>query len=54
MSPAPQPEEKHMEQKSSGNVPAKAAAVLLWVAVIVALGYGVTQTALQAATLFTG
>lgn len=43
-----------MEQKSSGNVPAKAAAVFLWVAVIVALGYGVTQTALQAATLFTG
>lgn len=54
MSVAPQPEEKHMEQKSPGNVPAKAAALFLWVAVIVALGYGVTRTGLQAATLFTG
>lgn len=54
MSPAPQHEEKQMEQKSSGDLPAKAAAVFLWATVIIALGYGVTQTALQAATLFTG
>ncbi|MFL1380087.1 MULTISPECIES: MFS transporter small subunit [unclassified Nocardiopsis] len=37
----------------SGRV-AKAAALLLWAVVLLALGYGVVSTAVQAAALFTG
>ncbi|WP_283091635.1 hypothetical protein [Nocardiopsis sp. MG754419] len=41
-------------EHNSANTAAKAAALFLWVVVIIALGYGVSRTALQAAALFTG
>ena len=37
-----------------GQTLSKAAAIFLWVVVILALGYGVVRTAVQAAALFTG
>ncbi|GAA1442173.1 hypothetical protein GCM10009602_18740 [Nocardiopsis tropica] len=37
-----------------GQTLSKAAALFLWAVVVVALGYGVVRTAVQAAALFTG
>lgn len=45
--------ENPMEQRTRDQV-SKAAALFLWAVVIAALGYGVVQTAIQAAALFTG
>ncbi|MFJ9553244.1 hypothetical protein ACIRPH_05485 [Nocardiopsis sp. NPDC101807] len=40
--------------RRGGQTLSKAAALFLWVVVVVALGYGVVRTAVQAAALFTG
>lgn len=42
-----------MESKRTGGAGvAKATALFLWVVVVLALGYGVVRTAMQAAALF--
>ncbi len=48
------PEEQSQPAPKAGDQAAKAAAIILWVVVIAALGYGVVRTAIQAAALFTG
>lgn len=45
--------EDPMEQSTRDRA-SKAAALFLWAVVIIALGYGVVRTAIQAAALFTG
>lgn len=42
-----------MEQRTRDQV-SKGAALFLWAVVVIALGYGVVSTAIQAAALFTG
>ncbi|MEU3018906.1 MULTISPECIES: hypothetical protein [unclassified Nocardiopsis] len=40
--------------QGTGDRVSKAAALLLWVVVVLALAYGVVNTAIKAAALFTG